>query len=205
MKQVATVLALVLVVAVTSGCGGRLLAEGMIRPTVVTPLPAAPADQALVVFVRPSAVLPGAVSTILDGDGRFYGRLLSREMFSATFAPGHHRFVAMLWGGVLDTVEADLLPGRVYFVLVSTASISALTPRREEWPRLAEFLHVSERMDVDRPAGEAWLRQMHELIEGFDVPAYLAQARAEWEAADEEHRAIRTLAADDGLAAMPAY
>lgn len=204
MKRSVAVLSLVLTVA-ASGCG-RLLAEGMIRPTVVTPLPAtAPADEAMVVFVRPSAVLPGAVSTILDGDGSFYGRLLSREMFSATFTPGHHRFVAMLVGGALDTVEADLLPGRVYFVLVSTASISALTPRREEWPRLAEFLHVSERMDVDRPAGEAWLSDMHRLIEGFDVPTYLAQARAEWEAADDEHRALRTLAADDGLAEMPAY
>src|SRR5947209_1481562 len=73
----------------------------------------APPDQALVVFVRPSAFAWAVSANVLDESGRFLGDATARGHFAAVVPPGRHLLI--IWAENTDVLEAELAPGRIYF------------------------------------------------------------------------------------------
>ena len=139
---------------------------------------------------------------VIDGKGRYLGDPAGKQYFMLSLEPGTHTFVA--WAENADMMQATLAPGRVYYVLLSVRmgvwsarmSISALTPRREEWQNLKRWLDTSKQMVGDTAASNAWLR---------DNAAYvrkrMASAKEAWGVYKPKDREVRILRPEDGFAA----
>lgn len=84
------------------------------------------ADQASVVFLRPS-ILGSAISSsvfeLTEDDQRMIGIPGPEEKIVEYLSPGRHRFMVVAESA--DFIEADLLPGRAYYVVI--------TPRFGVW------------------------------------------------------------------------
>ena len=101
---------LLIIVVFVSGCG-------MKRP-YMTNQPAAlkPSEgKALVNFMRPSGYARAASFSIWDGD-KLIGMSFGKESFQYECDPGKHLFIT--WSEYKSPLEADLLPNRVYYVLL---------------------------------------------------------------------------------------
>ena len=123
---------LIVVMAVT-GCGPK-------RP-YMTPQPAKikPSEgKALVHFIRPSGYGRAAHFTIWDGE-KLIGESWGKESFQYECDPGKHLFIT--WSEYKSPLEADLLPNRVYYVLLrirmgmwrGRLHFVPLNPRHELW------------------------------------------------------------------------
>ncbi len=189
---------LLLFALATSGCGTRY----MVRAEPPQPL-AAPAEQAAIVFLRPSAFGGGATFYVADGQGNLLGGMNGRQYFVHLVAPGQHTFVA--WGENADMIQANVQAGRIYFALVGVRmgvwsarlSLSALTTRRDEWPKLANWLQASTQMLLD-PALVA-----DRPLNASSVQRRIDAARGAWDGYDEAHRSLRVLEPGDGLERSP--
>jgi len=94
----------------------------------------APADAALVVFVRESSACDGGEAfRLVDENVRFVGESAPASKFSVRLPAGRHAFFAWQPSGDLPpdqfpfvnqvgAVEADLAPGHVYYVTVAIAN-----------------------------------------------------------------------------------
>jgi hypothetical protein len=75
-----------------------------------------PSDgKAIVNFIRPSGYGKAAKATIWDGD-KLIGVSFGEQRFQYECEPGKHLFLS--WSEYKSPVEADLLPNRVYYVLI---------------------------------------------------------------------------------------
>ena len=96
----------------------RALPEYMREVSPVRQLKA-PADRALVVFVRPSSGASGVQAHVMDGAGTFLGSAVAGGHFSVVRDPGPQKFV--VWSEDEDVLAANLAPGLVYFVEIAPA------------------------------------------------------------------------------------
>jgi hypothetical protein len=102
-----------LIVALTLllvSCGGKYM-------TISEPLPKPSEGKALVNFMRPSSFGGGVEATIWDGEN-LIGWIYGKQAFQYECDPGKHLFVA--WSEYKSPVEAELLPGRVYYIVMRT-------------------------------------------------------------------------------------
>lgn len=160
----------------------------------------APPDQALVVVMRPSDFGSAVRFTVVDDQGRFLGQPLATSYYVLRLPPGRHTFVA--WAENADMVEADLAPGKVYYLLASVrlgvwsarVALTALTPHAPEWGKRDEWLAGSEFYTVDLAGGTGHLARE----EADDVQANIAEAKRAWAQYDAGHRDERTLRPADG-------
>ena len=103
----------VMFAVLVAGCAAR---SDLMQPTGQSPSSLRPEpDRALVVFLRPEYLGYAIQSVVYDGEA-FIGVVsrFSAVPFDAT--PGPHRF--MVVSEAADFLDADLLPGRTYFVEV---------------------------------------------------------------------------------------
>lgn len=127
------------------------------------PVAAPPADEATVVFVRPSSFAAAQLITVIDDHGRFVGQSSKKSHFSVTVPAGPHVFIA--WAENTAALKADLAPGKTYFVEVAPklggfsarAHLLALTPKSESWSKLPEWLAETAGYTPDPLAGQAFL------------------------------------------------
>lgn len=111
-----------------SGCTSSLMQKSSIDSTVI---PAAKADQAQIVFMRPSAFGGAIQSSIFDlkhdknqlTDDKFVGIASATTKVGYETAPGFHMF--MVIGESADFMQANLVAGKTYYALV--------TPRMGWW------------------------------------------------------------------------
>lgn len=153
------------------------------------------ADKATVVFIRHSGMARGIRTTILDEHGDFVGDSLASSWFTRTYDPGKHMFVA--WAENTDVLQADLAPGKVYYVevdptmgaLSARMHLYALKPGGEDWGKVKEWLGDNKYLEVDVNGGRA---AMHE--RQSDVAERLKRASehlAEYQGEDLEKRTLR--------------
>jgi hypothetical protein len=179
-----------------SGC----VATSPYMHEAVTAQPSAPPPgAATVVFVRPSGYAGALKTTILDEHGTFLGDSLAESQFAVTLPAGRHLFVA--WAENTAALQADLAPGRTYYVevaprmgvLSARVHLLAVTPRSKSWERLPEWLHDSRLYDADPGAGQAYLATRQD-----DVRERLRRANEAIRKYDADDLALRTLNPGDG-------
>jgi len=106
-KAVLKILGLTLLLALTSGCGSRIMNR-------VATQPAPESDYALVTFVRPT-VFGGAIMFGIWDSEEFVGILTAKSYIQHKTKPGEHIFLAQAenW----SYVKANLQGGKHYFVI----------------------------------------------------------------------------------------
>lgn len=171
------------------------------RPIVVSP------DKSTVVFVR-AGILGPMKCVVVDANARYLGEFTWRSYTVRQVDPGRHVFYA--WTNLFDTpkapnlIEAEMEGGRIYYVFLrgwgsgaySGVDIEQLSPRREEWIHLEEWLRRSTFMEVDEAAGTASL-------EPAAVRDALTRARDAFDGYEPRKKEHHLLAASDGQTTTP--
>ena len=91
-------------------CGGKYMIKS-------EPLPKPSEGKALVNFVRPSFFGKAVEATIWDSE-TLIGWIYGQQAFQYECEPGKHLFIS--WSEYKSPVEAELLPGRVYYIVLRT-------------------------------------------------------------------------------------
>ena len=181
----------------TAGCFSA--SSDYMRP-VASPQSVKPvADQATVVFVRPSGFGGALKQTILDGKGQFLGDSLPSSRFAVKMPPGEHTFI--VWAENTNAVKANLAAGKVYFVEVSLsmgalsarADLIPVKPGSEAWNDLDEWLADTEVFEPDTAGGQAYLSERKE-----DVDERIKRAQEHLAKYEGEDLALHTMAPGDG-------
>jgi hypothetical protein len=126
----ATCASILLALLALPGCGAiKAEIPGLVPASHVD---APSAVDAVVVFVRPSAQGEGYAFPIVDESGNVLGYSGAESQFAIHVAPGE-RTLRVLVHGQAEEVDADVAPGRTYYVLVelvhaTTGARWTLTP-----------------------------------------------------------------------------
>ena len=132
--------ALVCAAATALGCATTATAVPGLAPASKLETPSA--TDAVVVFVRPSAVGEGYAFPIRDESGEILAFSGARSQFALHLPPGE-RTLALEAHGSVDVLQAELAPGRTYFVTVVLRP-SAAGPRWELVPLRRDELETKE-------------------------------------------------------------
>lgn len=200
MSRIAVVV-LALSVSIASGCGTpvRYMTVAVPRQRIV-----APADRAMVVFIRPSRIDFRASSEIIDETGRFMGQIPAHGHFAVSMSPGQHTFV--VWALNTDAISANLAPGKIYFVEVNAVKeysyysafmyLKAIKPTMVQWDLLDQWLRETTQYTTAQGDGLAQLatrkgadRVQERLRRGYEQLAH-------YQGADLDQH---TLLPDDGI------
>jgi len=149
---------LALLVLLASGCAS--VPKYMREVDAKQPLQA-PADRALVVFVRSSAFGWAVRAHVMDDQENFLGTAIAGGHFSVLRPPGKQKFV--VWSEAADVLVADLAPGLVYFVEVNPAmglmrarfNFRASHRGTDLFPFKAEYIEGTSRYEVDAQRAKA--------------------------------------------------
>ncbi|MGH8049766.1 MAG: hypothetical protein ACREPB_03795 [Arenimonas sp.] len=91
-------------------------------PTSLLDLPSPEKDKAQIIFLKPTLQVVGKVSVqifdVTDTETKLVGVMLSKTRMILNVAPGKHRFMSTTFYGSAHFMEADLEPGKRYFVLL---------------------------------------------------------------------------------------
>jgi len=113
--------ALLVLSVLSTGCASTKMVDSASQ--TIQP---APSDQAQVVFLRVSSFGGAIQSTVFDAteaESQFIGILSAGKKLSYLTSPGKRKF--MVVSEAADFLEADLLPGKTYYAMV--------TPRMGAW------------------------------------------------------------------------
>jgi hypothetical protein len=180
--------------AAATGCVAHSdLMTHVAAPTAIQ----APADGALVVFVRHSRYGGAVMFTVIDEHGKFIGVSQGNSHFAAVMAPGHHVFISGTANNT-SAVDATLAAGKVYFVEVSarpgafTAApeLHALKPSSEGWKDREGWLKETDTYTADIAKGQADLDDQSDRIkDGLEA----------WRGYDANDKKDRSLVETDGI------
>jgi hypothetical protein len=171
------------------------------KPTTAAPLQAT-AEQAVVVFLRPSGFGSSDAFELFDGKKRYLGEAVSGIYWEVPMEPGEHWFYA----GDAENVgilHANLAAGRRYYVVVrpymgfwgARVELTGLAPRADDWQKREEWLKDSKRMAVDRAAGQAQLSGR-----AAELEEAMREGATTWQGVDAEWKAAHSLIPEDGIA-----
>ena len=149
-------------------------------------------ELATVVFLRPGMRPLDQLVTVVDERGGLVGLAAAEQYFVAQLEPGHHSFTTWMMD-TSDLIEADLAPGRTYYVFLRTYGFGTFGVS-------SEVLHAtgSEHANLAR-----WLRELTR-VERVAEPALaeapdrLARARERFATYDAVHADAHTMRPDDG-------
>lgn len=171
---------------------------GSAQMTKTDQAPVIKQDEAMVVFMRTSA-LGGLVSaSVFDVSGpenKFVGLVNTGTKVAYPVKPGQYTF--MVVSESADFMQATVLPGKTYYALV--------TPRVGVWKARFSFRPVrqadtdfaswnsSTHFVVNSAETESWAQQ-----NAADINSKRSQYWPEWNSKPEHQRASQTLNAEDG-------
>lgn len=203
MKRLLKLASAAVALVVLSGCVST--SEYMTAAT--GPAPQATADQALMVFMRPSNYGGGIQASVYEvqgADNDFIGIVSANTKIAHLVEPGEHLF--MVVGENADFVNANVEAGKTYHVLVSPrmgvwkARFSLLPIHNDadakyslqsadflEWQRGTRWVQTT-------PSADAWY-QSHKA----DITAKQADYTQKWNEASAEQKAELTIHAEDGV------
>jgi len=180
-----------------AACAGPRL----MKPLASPPSLAAPADKALVVFIRPGSWASGERVVIVNEFVTFIGQPAGEEHFAVTVTPGAHTFVA--WGANADGMRVSVLAGKTYFVevrmkmgpgFVPAVHLLALKPTSEGWGKREAWLRETKPMTQDGGRGQAYIGR-----ERLEVDAKVRQAMRVFAQYNPGEVDARTLVPIDGI------
>lgn len=182
-----------LVALLLGGCASDRMVPVATPAAVVTPA----ADRATVVFTRPGVLGFAIQSSVFDvsaGKPLLIGIVSSQKKLAYVSSPGQRRF--MVIGETAEFLDADLSPGRIYYVRVTLhmgmwKARFSLDPvsRQDAKLKLAGDLSDTDWTE-NTPASVEWAHgNMHSIEEK------MAEALPKWEAGSDRPK----LNADDGL------
>jgi len=183
-----------------SGCAAQVpQARNMAQVNPPRPL-IAPADRAVVVFVRPSRFAWAVSANILDEQGHFLGDSPAAGHFAVVLPPGRHMFV--VWAENTDSIDAELAPGKIYFVEVAATMgwgsaqmhLFAIKPSSANFGHRDEWMRATNQWVVDGNGGQANLDQRPD-----DVRERLRRAQEHLQKYSAEEREQHTLRLADGI------
>ncbi len=190
-----------LLLALTTGCAAT---SDYMRPTLV-PLDAPPPPgTASVVFIRPSGWASSVLMTIMDDQGRFIGDSTAGSCFATPVPAGKHLFIG--WAENTAALQADLAPGRVYFVEVSSrlgwwsarVQLLAITPHSKQWAKLKDWVSDCDKFRPDEGGGQAYLNGRRDA-----AAEHVRRGKEKFTDYDAEDLAERTLIPADGVEPTP--
>jgi hypothetical protein len=157
-------------------------------------------DAATVIFVRPSAYGWAVSADVMDEAGRFVGQMVPGGNFAVLVPPGRHMFV--VWAENTDALQADLLPGHIYFIegYVTPGAFSAhfhlkaIKPALPNWMRKDSWMRETTQYAVDQAAGQARLN-----ARGGDIQERIRRAAEHMANYRGEEVFSRTITPGDGL------
>lgn len=139
----------------------------MLEAAEQSPTPSA--DKALVVFLRNSfagsAIQASVYDTREDGQ-EFFGIVSNKTRVAVEVAPGKHRFMVIAENA--DFLEADLLAGKTYYVLIS--------PRMGMWKARFSLLPIHSDASAERNVHTAdfakWMEKSVRVERGPEADAW---------------------------------
>jgi hypothetical protein len=185
-----------------TGCASNKMVD---RADQTTAVPAA--DQAQVIFMRPSAfggAIQAAVFDVSSMDSEFIGIVSTGTQISHMVDPGHHVF--MVVSEAADFLEADLVGGKTYYAMVN-ARMGAWKARFSMFPvrngGAGNYQYDSEQF-------QGWLKKMRfventpESIAWFqaneaDIKDKQSRYWEVWQQKTDVDLAERTLSPEDGV------
>jgi hypothetical protein len=182
-------------VAISLGsCGGP---SGYMKTTASLSKP--DEKSAVVRFMRPSRFVGAARDfAILDGE-KAIGTLSNGSQFGYVTTPGKHLFITPGLGSRgAYFLEADLVPGKTYYVFVRGQSdagvvrvfLIPITRSTEQWNEVPTYEKDLTPLEPDRANLEAWSAQHNEEIKGL-----LLSYNEQWK---QEHPGAK-IAPEDGV------
>ena len=183
-----------------------LLWAGFALPTAVEPAASmgptsfvAPADEALVVFVRPSKRGKAISFYVVDESKKLLTLVKSNEHVAITLSPGKHSLYVVAENAGL--VRAELAAGRTY--IISTRPKMGLgrarvvvEPALRTSPNFAEsakWLRDTKQGNPDFDKGARWVRNHRDALD-----KRISVAEWEWSSGNASARAALTMGVDDG-------
>ena len=171
------------------------------------PLAAPPADQAQIVFLDPANAIQGAFPAFVfeaHGSDRTLLAVMGPHSKSVQLvAPGHHVFESSQGGGAAHIMEADVVAGKRYYVLLrfvyargmqlrpirpsGSSEYAATNKEFADWVSSTSFV-------VKTPAGDAFDQKHAAAFAGSQ-----ADGLAEWQKKLPAQRAELTLNAEDAI------
>jgi hypothetical protein len=185
---------LAMVVVPLFACGGP---SGYMKPTASLATP--DATSAVVRFMRPSRFVGAARDfAILDGE-KAIGTLSNGSQFGYVTTPGKHLFITPGLGSRgAYFLEADLVPGKTYYVFVRGQSdagvvrvfLIPITRSTEQWNEVPTYEKDLTPREPDRANLEAWNAQHNE-----EIKRLLLSYNEQWK---QEHPGAK-IAPEDGV------
>lgn len=144
-------------VATAAGCAGTVKHMNSVAYVDTTPSE----NEAVIIFLRASGMGYAVQSSVYElpesGSSRLVGIVAAKKKVAYRTTPGHHTF--MVVGENADFMGADLLPGKVYFVVVQVR-MGAWKARFGLYP-----VHGPERDQFRTWLGDAaWVEMSHESL-----------------------------------------
>ena len=174
MKKIVLTGIVISVLLLTSGCTSSLMTQSVTGSTVV---PAAKAEYAQIVFMRPSSFGGAIQSSVFDlkqennqlADDVFVGIVSANTKVLYESPPGNHLF--MVVGENADFLQANLAPGKTYYALVA--------PRMGWWK--ARFsLHPIHREELNSDDFQDW----------FESTDWYENTEAAYQWAEENRKSV---------------
>ncbi len=146
------------------GCGSGL----DVSKLSTTPMPQTPpsANQARIVFVRPvQRAGAGGYAVSVWADGSLVAFVRAGKKAFVDLPAGKHLLLAVAANG--DVLEADLAPGKTYFVhtrlvsyyMGSSVFIDPMHQGHENWPQLQGWLDNTQLTELIPVEAEEWTRR----------------------------------------------
>ena len=187
---------LLLCAGLSSGCS----ASSKYMVPAAAPTGGAPADKALVYFMRPSNFGGAIRMGLFDGEKKFLGHALPESYWTLEMDPGEHWIYG--YAENLTVLKADLEAGKSYYVVArprmgvwkTRISLTALAERTEDWDKRQAWLDDSEYLSVDTVGGQAELDDNAD-----DIASKIEKGQELWAKWSEEERDLHSLKPADGI------
>jgi hypothetical protein len=159
----------------------------------------APADKALVVFVRTSKLGKAVNFYVLDQNKKLVTLFKGNQNVAITAPPGKHTFYVVSENAEL--VRAELGAGRTY--IISTRAKMGLGKARvivepvlrssPSFAESAQWVRDTKPGEPDFNKGNKWVRKHQGAID-----KRIGEAEKDWSSGDAKHRAALTMGVEDG-------
>lgn len=146
----------------------------IVRENLINTLPTPSLDKAMVVFMRPSLIGKPALTTLFDGE-RMISVLQGKHSFFYETNPGKHVFSCLSesMDSFFTFLEADLAPGKMYYVYLDVSSsrignlrgyLTPLKPSAENQIKKDEFIASTTPVEPSEEAYKWFEKYSSELL-----------------------------------------
>jgi len=146
---------------------------------------AATSDKALVRFMRPSGMGVAIEFNLFDGT-KLIGNIVAKSQFDYLADPGRHVFMSTAENKVF--LEADLAPGKLYYVITriypgawrARVAFVPVTCGSEFWDTVLQYEKELQKLEPDEAKLKAWEEQNKAQIQAL-LSAYETEFKQKYD------------------------